>query len=95
MLDKIFPDGIYVPEMFIGRQVLHLPTLKTHGHSITTGAIKNSFGGLLQEAAGIIAINTSTRSGPTWMILQQEIDARDLRRDGRRRWPETGRGRGP
>lgn len=48
-LDQIFPEGIYIPEMFIGKQVLHLPTLKTHGHSVTTGAIKNSFGGLLQE----------------------------------------------
>jgi len=35
--------------MFIGRNVLHLPTVKTHGHAVTTGAIKNSFGGLLRE----------------------------------------------
>ena len=35
--------------MFIGKQIIHLPTVKTHGHSITTGAIKNSFGGLLKE----------------------------------------------
>lgn len=49
MLDKIFPEGIEVPKMFLGKNVLHLPTVKTHGHSITTGAIKNSFGGLLKE----------------------------------------------
>ena len=49
MLDKIFPEGIQIPEMYIGKQILHLPTVKTHGHSITTGAIKNSFGGLLKE----------------------------------------------
>jgi uncharacterized protein (DUF362 family) len=49
MLDKIFPEGIEVPKMFLGRNVLHLPTVKTHGHSTTTGAIKNSFGGLLKE----------------------------------------------
>ena len=48
-LNHIFPEGIRVPKMFIGRDVLHLPTVKTHGHSITTGAIKNSFGGLLKE----------------------------------------------
>jgi uncharacterized protein (DUF362 family) len=48
-LDKIFPEGIEIPEMFIGKNVIHLPTLKTHGHSITTGAIKNAFGGLLKE----------------------------------------------
>ncbi len=49
MLDKIFPEGIQIPKMFIGKQVLHLPTVKTHGHSTTTGAIKNAFGGLLKE----------------------------------------------
>ncbi|MBI5778347.1 MAG: DUF362 domain-containing protein [Planctomycetes bacterium] len=50
MLDKIFPDGIEIPEMFIGKNIIHLPTVKTHGHTVTTGAIKNSFGGLLKEA---------------------------------------------
>jgi uncharacterized protein (DUF362 family) len=48
-LDRIFPEGIEIPEMFLGKQVLHLPTLKTHGHSVTTGAVKNAFGGLLKE----------------------------------------------
>ncbi|NLJ33195.1 MAG: DUF362 domain-containing protein [Firmicutes bacterium] len=50
VLNKIFPKGIEIPKLYLGRSVLHLPTLKTHGHSITTGAIKNSFGGLLKEA---------------------------------------------
>lgn len=50
VLNKIFPEGIEIPKMYRGCSVLHLPTLKTHGHSITTGAIKNSFGGLLKEA---------------------------------------------
>lgn len=49
-LDRIFPDGIEIPEMFIGKPIIHLPTMKTHGHSTTTGAVKNSFGGLLKEA---------------------------------------------
>jgi len=49
VLDSIFPEGIRIPKMFLGKNVLHLPTVKTHGHSITTGAIKNSFGGLLKE----------------------------------------------
>jgi len=48
-LNEIFPEGIEIPEMFIGKNVVHLPTIKTHGHSITTGAIKNAFGGLLKE----------------------------------------------
>ncbi|MEW6026272.1 MAG: DUF362 domain-containing protein [Planctomycetota bacterium] len=49
MLDRIFPKGIEIPEMFIGRNIIHLPTVKTHGHSVTTGAIKNAFGGLLKQ----------------------------------------------
>lgn len=48
-IDKIFPKGIEIPKMFIGKNIIHLPTLKTHGHSVTTGAIKNAFGGLLKE----------------------------------------------
>jgi len=48
-LNQIFPEGIEIPKMYIGKQIVHLPTVKTHGHSTTTGAIKNSFGGLLKE----------------------------------------------
>lgn len=48
-LNQIFPEGIEIPKMFIGKNIVHLPTLKTHGHSKTTGAIKNAFGGLLKE----------------------------------------------
>jgi len=48
-LDTIFPEGIVIPKMFMGKSVLHLPTVKTHGHSVTTGAVKNAFGGLLRE----------------------------------------------
>jgi hypothetical protein len=48
-LNSIFPEGIQIPKMYLGRQVVHLPTVKTHGHSTTTGAIKNSLGGLLKE----------------------------------------------
>lgn len=48
-LNFIFPEGIQIPKMFIGKNIIHLPTVKTHGHSTTTGSIKNSFGGLLKE----------------------------------------------
>ncbi|MFO7866883.1 MAG: DUF362 domain-containing protein [Candidatus Aminicenantes bacterium] len=48
-LNDIFPEGIMIPKMFIGKNIIHLPTVKTHGHSVTTGAVKNSFGGLLKE----------------------------------------------
>ncbi len=46
-LDKIFPEGIYIPEFFIGKNIVHLPTMKTHIYTTTTGAMKNAFGGLL------------------------------------------------
>jgi uncharacterized protein (DUF362 family) len=48
-LNRIFPEGIEIPKMYVGKNVCHLPTMKTHGHSQTTGAIKNAFGGLLKE----------------------------------------------
>ena len=48
-LNELFPEGIEIPKMYVGKNVLHLPSVKTHGHSQTTGAIKNSFGGLLKE----------------------------------------------
>jgi uncharacterized protein (DUF362 family) len=48
-LNDIFPEGIEIPEIYPGKQIIHLPTVKTHGHSVTTGAIKNAFGGLLKE----------------------------------------------
>jgi len=46
-LDKIFPNGIRIPEFFLGKNIVHLPTVKTHIYTTTTGAMKNAFGGLL------------------------------------------------
>lgn len=48
-LNHIFPEGIEIPKMYVGKNIIHFPTVKTHGHSTTTGAIKNAFGGLLKE----------------------------------------------
>ena len=48
-LNEIFPEGILIPKIYVGKSILHLPTVKTHGHSTTTGAVKNAFGGLLKE----------------------------------------------
>src|ERR1043166_5668545 len=48
-LNQIFPEGIQIPAIYPGRQILHLPTVKTHGHAVMTGSVKNSFGGLLKE----------------------------------------------
>jgi len=48
-LDKVYPRGIYIPEFFVGKNIVHLPTVKTHIYTTTTGAMKNAFGGLLNE----------------------------------------------
>ncbi|HDL64015.1 MAG TPA: DUF362 domain-containing protein [Proteobacteria bacterium] len=47
VLDEIFPEGIYLPDYFFGKNIVHLPTVKTHSYTVTTGALKNAFGGLL------------------------------------------------
>lgn len=46
-LDKIFPEGIKLPDFFFGKNVLHQPTMKCHIYTTTTGSMKNAFGGLL------------------------------------------------
>jgi len=47
VLYNVYPDGIYIPEYFFGKNIVHLPTVKTHIYTTTTGAMKNAFGGLL------------------------------------------------
>lgn len=47
VLDKIFPEGLFIPEPMIGLNIVHLPTVKTHVFTTITGAMKNAFGGLL------------------------------------------------
>jgi uncharacterized protein (DUF362 family) len=46
-LDKVFPQGIHIPDFFFGKNIVHLPTVKCHIYTTTTGAMKNAFGGLL------------------------------------------------
>ncbi|MDD5425935.1 MAG: DUF362 domain-containing protein [candidate division Zixibacteria bacterium] len=47
VLKKIYHEGIKIPEFFLGKNIVHLPTVKTHIYTTTTGAMKNAFGGLL------------------------------------------------
>jgi uncharacterized protein (DUF362 family) len=47
VLHKIFPEGIQIPDYFFGKNIVHLPTMKCHIYTTTTGAMKNAFGGLL------------------------------------------------
>ena len=42
---KIFPEGFSIPQFYVGKSIIHLPTIKTHGH---TGAI----GGSLKKTSG-------------------------------------------
>jgi uncharacterized protein (DUF362 family) len=48
-LNRVYPDGFYIPRRFLGENIIHLPTIKTHVFTTTTGAMKNAFGGLLNE----------------------------------------------
>lgn len=48
-LNQVFPDGFMIPRRMIGENIIHLPTVKTHIFTTMTGAMKNAFGGLLNE----------------------------------------------
>ena len=72
VLDRIYSEGIRVPDYFIGKNIVHLPTVKCHIYTTTTGAMKNAFGGLL---------NTKRHYTHTWihetlvdlLAIQKEI----------------------
>ncbi len=48
-LERIYGDELRIPDYFIGRNIVHLPTAKCHIYTTTTGAMKNAFGGLLNH----------------------------------------------
>jgi uncharacterized protein (DUF362 family) len=48
-LNRVYPKGFSIPKHLIGQNVIHLPTIKTHVFTTITGAMKNAFGGLLNE----------------------------------------------
>jgi uncharacterized protein (DUF362 family) len=47
VLNRIYPEGIRIPTFFHGKNIIHLPTVKCHVYTTTTGSMKNAFGGLL------------------------------------------------
>jgi uncharacterized protein (DUF362 family) len=49
VLDKVYPQGVFIPKDLVGMNMLHLPTVKTHVFTTITGAMKNAFGGLLHR----------------------------------------------
>jgi uncharacterized protein (DUF362 family) len=72
VLHEIFPEGILIPDYFFDKNIVHLPTMKCHIYTTTTGAMKNAFGGLL---------NTRRHYTHSWihetlvdlLAIQQEI----------------------
>jgi uncharacterized protein (DUF362 family) len=49
VLDKVYPDGVFIPKALVGMNMIQLPTVKTHVFTRITGAMKNAFGGLLHR----------------------------------------------
>jgi uncharacterized protein (DUF362 family) len=49
VLDKVYPQGVFIPKALLGMNMIHLPTVKTHVFTTITGAMKNAFGGLLHR----------------------------------------------
>lgn len=49
VLNQIYPKGFRIPRRLIGENIVHLPTVKSHVFTTMTGAMKNAFGGLLNE----------------------------------------------
>jgi len=49
VLDQVYQEGVRIPKLLYDNNVLHLPTVKTHVFTHVTGAMKNAFGGLLDQ----------------------------------------------
>ena len=37
VLDRVYPNGFQIPDVFVGKNILHLPTMKTHVFTTITG----------------------------------------------------------
>ena len=48
-LEAIFPEGFRVPSFFLGTNIIHLSSVRTHVYSGLAGAVKAGFGALLDE----------------------------------------------
>ncbi len=46
-LQKVFPGGIPVPERLAGRNIVHLPTMRTDSRTVISGAVRSVYDGLL------------------------------------------------
>jgi hypothetical protein len=90
-LNEVYPDGFMIPKRFIGENIIHLPTVKTHIFTTTTGAMKNAFGGLLNERRHWThpVIHETLVD---LLMIQKKIPSRRVRGDG---WHVRGRRSGP
>ena len=91
VLHRIFPDGIQVPDYFFGKNIVHLPTVKCHIYTTTTGAMKNAFGGLLATQAALHALvdPPDARRPPRHPEGDPHGPLRHHRRDDRRQRPRA------
>ncbi len=71
VLYKIFAEGVKIPDFFMGKNIVHLPTMKCHIYTTTTGAMKNAFGGLL---------NTKRHYAHSW-IHQTLVDLLKIQKE--------------
>lgn len=46
-LHQLFPAGLSIPESYLGKNVVHLPTLRAHPHTAVVGAAHSALSGLL------------------------------------------------
>jgi len=49
VLKSVFDRGIHLPDHLIGKNLVHLPTLKCDAYTTTSGAMQNAFGALLNR----------------------------------------------
>lgn len=63
VLDRLYPEGIRLPDYFMGKNIVHLPTVKCHIYTTTTGAMKTPLAGCWAPS-GTTPTATSTR--PWW-----------------------------
>ena len=83
-------DGISIPDYFFGKNIVHLPTVKCHIYTTTTGAMKNAFGGLLSTSATTPIAGSTRRWSICWQFRRRSTPA--LRRHG---WHHRGQRPGP
>ena len=84
------PTASTIPDYFFGKNIVHLPTVKCHIYTTTTGAMKNAFGGLLERRTGTTRTRGSTRrSSICWRSRRRSTPASS------RSWTARPRGNGP